>query len=102
MRIICAGATVSDKCRIASTGGPMPFDIEKYRKFVSHFDLNEKQQDDLIHTMYRSMENFADRAFGLDAVQQLIETESIKDAANRGPVIELEANDILNNNNNES
>lgn len=78
----------------------MPPDIEKYRKYVSPMGLNKKQEDELIHTVHRSMENFADRAFGMDAVQQLIETESMKDAANKGPVIELNANDILNNNNN--
>lgn len=41
-------------------------DIEKYRHFVDRFDLTEKQKAELIQTIWRIMESFADRAFGLD------------------------------------
>lgn len=45
-------------------------DVEKYRRYVDHFDISEKDKVELIHTVWRIMESFVDRAFGLDPVQQ--------------------------------
>lgn len=45
---------------------PMKPDLEKYRAFVDGFDLSDAEKTDLIHTVWRIMEGFVDRAFGLD------------------------------------
>ena len=56
----------------------MPPDIEKYRKHVDRFDLSEDQKVELIHTVWRFMESFADRAFGLDSVHLISDCRSVK------------------------
>ncbi len=49
----------------------MPPNMEKYRKYVDHFDISEKQKVELIHTLWTIMESFADQAFGLHPAQQV-------------------------------
>ncbi len=44
-------------------------DIDKYRKYVDHFDLSEDKKIELIHTVWQMMGNSVDRAFRLDSVQ---------------------------------
>lgn len=44
-------------------------DIEKYRDYVDRFDLTENQKVELIHTLWRVMESFVDRAFETDPAQ---------------------------------
>lgn len=44
-------------------------DIEKYRKFVDHYDLSEEEKIEFIRTVWRIMESFADAAFGIHPVQ---------------------------------
>ncbi len=44
-------------------------DLEKLHPYVDRFDLTEAQKVELIHDMWRFMESFVDRAFGLDSVQ---------------------------------
>ena len=39
-------------------------DLEKYRRYVDRFDLDEAQKQELIHTVWAIMESFVDRAFG--------------------------------------
>lgn len=44
-------------------------DIEKYRKFVDHYDLSEDEKIEFIRTVWKIMESFADAAFGIHPVQ---------------------------------
>ncbi len=59
---------------------PMKPDIEKYRRYVDHFDLSEKQKIDLINTVWRIMQGFVDRAFGIDAVQQAMNDKALENS----------------------
>jgi len=63
-------------------------DIEKYRKYVDRFDLADKKKEDLIHTVWRMMESFVDRAFGDDPVQQCLELGAEKDGQDSAIVID--------------
>ncbi len=63
-------------------------DIEKYRKYVNQFDLSEERKIELIHTVWRIMESFVDRAFGDDPVQQCLELKIEKDGQNSAIVID--------------
>lgn len=53
-------------------------DIEKYRKYVDHFDITEEHKIELIHIMWNFMGNFVDRAFGVDSVQTCLEIKAKK------------------------
>ena len=53
-------------------------DIEKYRQYVDHFNLSEAQKIDLINTVWRIMQSFTDRAFGIDPVQQAMDEKSLE------------------------
>ena len=48
----------------------MPLDIEKYRLYVSQFDLSEQEQTELIQTVWTILESFVDQAFGRHPHQQ--------------------------------
>lgn len=48
----------------------MPLDINKYRKYVDGFDLEEEQKVELLQTIWSTMESFVDTAFELHPVQQ--------------------------------
>lgn len=43
--------------------------LEKYRRHVDGFDLDEAQKEELIHTVWKIMEGFVDRAFATDTAQ---------------------------------
>ena len=64
-------------------------DLEKYRRYVAHFDLTQSEKDELIHFIYRSMGGFVDRAFGDDPVQQCLAARKTKSAPGNGAMIEL-------------
>lgn len=49
----------------------MPADLEKYRRYLDGYDLDEVQKAEFIHTVWTIMESFVDRAFGLHPVQLL-------------------------------
>jgi hypothetical protein len=51
-------------------GLTMPLDIEKYRHFVSQFDLSEQEQTELIQTVWTILESFVDHSFGRHPDQQ--------------------------------
>lgn len=53
-------------------------DIEKYRKYVDHFDITEEHKIELIHIMWNFMGNFVDRAFGVDSVQTCLDIKTKK------------------------
>ena len=48
----------------------MPLDIEKYRHYVSRFDLSEQEQTALIQHVWTMLESFVDQAFGRHPHQQ--------------------------------
>jgi len=65
----------------------MPPDIEKYHRFVAHFDIPDAQKHELIHIVWRMMQSFTDRAFGDDSVQQCLELQANKNAISSEPVL---------------
>lgn len=67
-------------------------DIEKYRKYVSHFDCSEEYKEELIHTVWQIMESFVDRAFGIDPVQQAVGVSVLKDEIDSANMIEWTGN----------
>ncbi len=48
----------------------MLLDIKKYLHHVENFDLSRAQKEELIRTVWGSMESGADKIFGLHPVQQ--------------------------------
>ena len=44
-------------------------DVEKYLPYLDGHDLTEARKVELIHSIWRITESFADRAFGLHPVQ---------------------------------
>ena len=48
----------------------MPLDIEKYRHFVSQFDLSKEEQTELIQNVWAILESFVDQSFGRHPHQQ--------------------------------
>ncbi len=49
----------------------MPKDLEKYRPYLSDFDMSEEQKTEFIKVMWTIMQSFADQAFGLNSEQQI-------------------------------
>lgn len=76
--------------RVRSMHKSMSPDIEKYRRFVERFDLAEEAKAELIHTVWRIMESFVDRAFERDPVQQIQDSIRSKDASEEAAVIECD------------
>ena len=63
-------------------------DIEKYRRFVDHYDLTEAQKVELIHSVWAIMESFVDRAFGLDSVQISAQVLRNRDSIRNADILE--------------
>ena len=49
----------------------LPFDAKKYLSFAEEFDLTLEEKIDLLHTLWKMMATFVDRAWGVDPVQLL-------------------------------
>ncbi|WP_439630004.1 hypothetical protein [Shinella sp.] len=49
--------------------------IEKYRRYVDALNLSEDQKVELIESVWRLVEGFADRAFGHDSYSFLASSE---------------------------
>lgn len=62
-------------------------DIEAYRKYVDHFDIPEEQKIEFIHTVWRMMESFVDRAFGEDSVQLSLASKAKNDGQESGTML---------------
>jgi hypothetical protein len=45
-------------------------DLEKYRKHVTGIDLPQSQKDEVISIVFKVMQTFVDRAFGVNPAQQ--------------------------------
>ena len=68
----------------------MPPDLDAYLRHVENIDLPEARKRDLIHTVWRIMESFVDRAFGADAHQQAARGEQAKEDSARAPMLPLQ------------
>jgi len=65
-------------------------DIEKYRKYVDHFDIPEAQKIEMIHIVWRMMQSFVERAFGDDPVQQCLDLKAEISGQDSSAVINLD------------
>jgi hypothetical protein len=54
---------------------PLPFDPEKYRKYLAETGWSEKVQDESLETLWNMMSTFVDLAWGTDSVQTALKTE---------------------------
>ena len=54
---------------------PLPFDPEKYRKYLAETGWSEKVQDECLETLWNMMSTFVDLAWGDDSVQTVLKTE---------------------------
>ena len=45
-------------------------DIERYRSYVDRINATQAEKDEVIRIVWRIMEDFADRSFGVHPVQQ--------------------------------
>ena len=78
-------------------------DLEKYRRHVANLDMPEERKTELLRAVWHIMQNFVDRAFGHDPVQQALRAggNSEIDAAPRIPdMLELQAETPDKNNEN--
>ena len=73
-RLIMTIKTIQNSlyCEVIRIFSPfiMPLDINKYRKYVNDFDLEEDKKVELLQTVWSIMESFVDKAFGQHPVQQ--------------------------------
>jgi hypothetical protein len=53
----------------------LPFDPEKYRKYLAETGWSEKAQDECLETLWNMMGTFVDLAWGTDSVQTVLKTE---------------------------
>jgi hypothetical protein len=54
---------------------PLPFDPEKYRKYLAETGWSEKVQDECLDTLWNMMSTFVDLAWGADSVQTVLKSE---------------------------
>lgn len=54
------------------TLSPPELDIEKYRPYIESFDLSEKEQIELLESLWFIMKSFVEFGFGLDSIQTLL------------------------------
>lgn len=72
----------------------MTVDVEKYRVHLQSLDLTQDRKDELIHIVYRIVESFVDRAFGIHPVQLGFGSASQKLAESSACRAILDANSI--------
>jgi hypothetical protein len=53
----------------------LPFDPEKYRKYLAETGWSEKVQDEWLETLWNMMGTFVDLAWDTDSVQTVLKTE---------------------------
>jgi hypothetical protein len=53
----------------------LPFDPEKYRKYLAETGWSEKVQDEWLETLWNLMGTFVDLAWGTNSVQTVLKTE---------------------------
>jgi hypothetical protein len=52
--------------------GMPPLNVEKYRKYVDHFDLTEERKVELLQTLWSIMYAFVQVGFGVDSIQRCL------------------------------
>jgi hypothetical protein len=72
----------------------MRADLEKYRPLLARLNMPEAREDELIHIVYRIVESFVDRAFGLDSTQLARAVAIRKSSENRRIPARIEAYSI--------
>lgn len=65
-------------------------DIEKYRRYVDHFDISETEKIEFIHAIWHIGQNFMDRAFNADPVQLALRDQNAKRASSEKPMLDFE------------
>lgn len=63
-------------------------DIEKYRQYLDHLDIEDEKKIELIHTVWLILQNGFDRALGEDSTQICLELKANKVEPESSPVIE--------------
>jgi hypothetical protein len=56
---------------------PLPFDPEKYRKYLAETGWSEKVQDEWLETLWNMMGTFVDLAWDTDSVQTGFKGEAL-------------------------
>jgi len=79
---------------LGAEGGfsPLPFDPEKYRKYIAETDCSEKVQDEWLETLWNMMSTFVDLAWGSDSVQTVLKTERPSSPENLQPMAQKTSN----------
>ncbi len=61
--------------RAEGGAGPLPFDPEKYRKYLAETGWSEEVQDEWLETLWNMMGTFVDLAWDSDPAQTVLKTE---------------------------
>jgi hypothetical protein len=70
----------------------LPFDPEKYRKYLAETGWSEKVQDECLETVWNMMSTFVDLAWGTDSVQAVLKTERPSSPENLQPEAQKTSN----------
>jgi hypothetical protein len=70
----------------------LPFDPEKYRKYLAETGWSEKVQDECLETLWNMMSTFVDLAWGDDSVQTVLKTERPSSPENLQPKAQRTSN----------
>ena len=71
---------------------PLPFDPEKYRKYLAETGWSEKVQDECLETLWNMMGTFVDLAWDTDPVQIVLKTERRSSPENLQPMAQRASN----------
>src|SRR5882672_5284769 len=71
---------------------PLPFDREKYRKYLAKTGWSEKVQDESLETLWNMMSTFVDLAWGTDSVRTVLKTERPSSPENLQPKAQRTSN----------
>jgi hypothetical protein len=71
---------------------PLPFDPEKYRKYLAETGWSEKVQDEWLETLWNMMGTFVDLAWDTDSVQTVLKTERPLSPENLHPMAQRTSN----------
>jgi hypothetical protein len=84
---------IQQPARTAEGGfGRLPFDPEKYRKYLAETGWSEKVQDECLETLWNMVSTFVDLAWGTNSVQTVLETKRPSPSENLQPVAQRTSN----------
>lgn len=52
--------------------GMPPLDVDKYRKYVDHFDITEERKVELLQTLWSIMYAFVQAGYGVDSIHRAL------------------------------